>query len=138
MEKEKCLNDLRAGLQYDINKFKKIQMRMLLFKAIGIAVTLLMPQYMALARPSTCWFQQTTGARRSPASYCDVKRVGQPGELVYRLITDGVTRMIYIEHGGYAEVLLGGKRYKPRWRYDNQGDIMLTFPDGSWFVFRVT
>ena len=117
--------------------FVSKQMKLSLFIAIGMAGTLLMPQYQALARPSTCWFQQTTGARRSPASYCDVKRVGQPGEVVYRLITDGVTRMVYLEHGGYAEVLLGGKRYKPRWKFDDEGDTVLTFPDGSWFVFRV-
>jgi len=112
-------------------------MKLLYYSIIALASELAFIGNLAIAGPSTCWFQQTTGARRSPASYCDVQRVGQPGELVYRLVTDGITRTIYLEHGGYAEVLLSGKRYKPRWRYDNQGDIMLTFPDGSWFAFRI-
>ena len=128
-------------------------MKMSLFRAVGIASTLLMSQYMALAGPSSCWFQQTTGARRSPSSYCDVEKFGTPQTqkglprwqfpISYRVITDGVTRTInlgkpvYFGPGGNAEVLIGLEQYTARWELNDDGDVILIFSDGSWFAFRI-
>lgn len=111
--------------------------RLALYGLIGMTSTTLMPQSIVQARPTTCWFQQVTDAPKAPASYCDVTKTGEHRSGLFRLTTDGVTRIIYLERGGYAMVSLSGKLYTARWKYDKEGDVMLTFSDGSWFAFKM-
>jgi len=116
-------------------------MKLLHISLIALTGELVFVGNLALARPTTCWFQQTTGAASSPASSCDVQRVGCGYTISsyceYRLKTDGITRTISLYEDNYAEVVVSGKRYKARWKNDNDGDTVLTFSDGSWFAFKL-
>jgi len=112
---------------------------MRLRSAIAISCLALTSQLYSVAEasPSTCWFQQRVGAKTSPPSECDVTRIGGPGDVTYRVLSRGVSRIITIESNQIAWVVFNGMNYRAKLKFDNERDHWLTFPDGSWFVFRV-
>ena len=100
------------------------------------------PRSKALANPvraersgNTCWFQMQRGGSLI-GDRCNVtQRVNVNGDRVFDVIEpSGLKRAVVLWENDDVEVFLNGQRYKGNWWVDDDGDVRVRLPGGT-FAF---
>lgn len=84
---------------------------------------------------STCWFQMQQGGNLV-GDRCTVKaRINVNGHRVFDVIEpSGLKRSVVLWENDEVEVFLEGKRYTGEWHVDDDGDVRVSLPGGT-FAF---
>lgn len=85
---------------------------------------------------STCWFQMETGGQLIGYRCSISQRINANGDKVYDVIEpSGLKRSIVLWDNNEAEVFLKGQGYAGNWRVDDDGDVRVSLPAGT-FAFK--
>ena len=87
------------------------------------------------ANGNTCWFQAVRGGTLT-GSRCQVRsRINANNDRVFDVIEpSGLKRAVVLWENDEVEVFLEGKRYTGSWLVDNDGDVRISLPGGT-FAF---
>jgi len=85
---------------------------------------------------STCWFQMETGGGLI-GNRCSVsQRINVNGDRVFDVVEpSGLTRSVVLWENKEAEVFLQGQRFTGNWSLDDDGDVRVRLPSGT-FAFK--
>lgn len=85
---------------------------------------------------SNCWFQMESGGRLI-GSHCSIsQRSNANGDRVFDVVEpSGLKRSVVLWDNDEAEVLLLGQRYMGNWYVDEDGDVRVSLPAGT-FAFK--
>jgi len=85
---------------------------------------------------SNCWFQMESGGRLI-GSRCDIsQRVNANGDRVFDVVEPtGLKRSVVLWDNKDAEVFLENQRYTGNWHVDEDGDVRVSLPAGT-FAFK--
>ena len=84
---------------------------------------------------NTCWFQMQRGGNLVGDRCSVTQRVNVNGDRVFDVIEpSGLKRAVVLWENDEVEVFLEGKRYTGSWLVDNDGDVRISLPGGT-FAF---
>ena len=84
---------------------------------------------------NTCWFQMQRGGPLIGDRCSVTQRVNVNGDRVFDVIEpSGLKRAVVLWENDEVEVFLEGKRYTGSWLVDNDGDVRINLPGGT-FAF---
>lgn len=84
---------------------------------------------------NTCWFQMQLGGNLVGNRCSVTQRINANGDRVFDVIEpSGLKRAVVLWENDEAEVFLQGKRYTGNWLVDDDGDVRVSLPGGS-FAF---
>ena len=83
----------------------------------------------------TCWFQMQRGGRLIGNRCRVTQRVNDNGDRVFDVIEpSGIKRAVVLWERDEVEVFLAGQRYTGSWLIDDDGDVRINLPGGT-FAF---
>lgn len=84
---------------------------------------------------NTCWFQMQRGGDLIGDRCSVTQRVNVNGDRVFDVIEpSGIKRAVVLWENDEVEVFLEGKRYAGNWHVDDDGDVRVSLPGGT-FAF---
>jgi len=85
---------------------------------------------------STCWFQMQSGGSLIGERCRITQRTNVNGDRVFDVVEpSGLKRSVVLWNNTDVEVFLDGQRYTGTWRIDDDGDVRIRLPGGT-FAFR--
>lgn len=83
----------------------------------------------------TCWFQMQRGGRLIGNRCSVTQRVNDNGDRVFDVVEpSGIKRAVVLWERDEVEVFLAGQRYTGSWLIDDDGDVRINLPGGT-FAF---